>query len=72
MISWNKSSYSFVDECVEVGIEWDKSSYSYDIGTCVEVGVQNAVRHVRDTENRELGYLTFPAGELGALMGALR
>lgn len=50
-------------------IDWHKSTYSYDIGTCVEVGVQEDVRHVRDTENRELGYLTFPASELVALNG---
>ncbi len=50
-------------------IDWHKSTYSYDIGTCVEVGVQEDVRHVRDTENRELGYLSFPASELVALNG---
>lgn len=53
-------------------IEWAKASYSYDIGACVEVGAEEGVRHMRDTENRELGYLTFEAGELGALLGVVR
>ena len=53
-------------------ITWSKASYSYDIGACVEVGVQDEIRHVRDTENRELGYLTFPASEMLALNGVTR
>jgi len=53
-------------------IDWTKASYSYAIGTCVEVGAQAGTRHLRDTENRELGHLTFEASELGALLGVVR
>ncbi|MEU0237712.1 DUF397 domain-containing protein [Nocardiopsis sp. NPDC006198] len=50
---------------------WHKSSYSGNAGSeCVEVseGVQT---RVRDTQHREHGHLSLPAGEWGALLGAL-
>lgn len=51
--------------------EYRKSSYSYDVGACVEVSA-GAQTCIRDTENRELGHLAFPAGEFAALVGGVR
>ncbi|WP_082376451.1 DUF397 domain-containing protein [Nocardiopsis sp. NRRL B-16309] len=52
-------------------LSWHKSSYSGgNGGDCVEVA-EGAATAVRDTQNRELGYLTFPGGEWTALLGML-
>ncbi|WP_372497199.1 DUF397 domain-containing protein [Nocardiopsis dassonvillei] len=51
---------------------WHKSSYSGAQGECVEVNetaVAEAVL-VRDTQNRDLGCLSFPGGEWSAFLGA--
>lgn len=50
---------------------YHKSSHSYDEGACVEVSA-GAQTCIRDTENRELGHLAFPAGEFAALVGGVR
>ena len=50
---------------------WHKSSYSANGGNCVEV-TEGLVTGIRDTQNRDLGYLTVPAPEWSALVGALR
>ncbi|MEV2275535.1 DUF397 domain-containing protein [Nocardiopsis sp. NPDC049922] len=46
---------------------WHKSSHSSGEGECVEVA-EGAVTAVRDTQNRESGYLEFPAQEWKALL----
>ena len=51
---------------------WHKSSYSYDIGTCLEHRTDGHTAHVRDTENREHGHLTFERGEWTALLSSVR
>ena len=51
---------------------WHTSSYSNaQGGQCVEVSEGNTT-HVRDTQNRELGHLSVPAREWGALLHAMR
>ncbi|WP_435108714.1 DUF397 domain-containing protein [Nocardiopsis synnemataformans] len=50
---------------------WHKASYSSGSGSCVEVS-EGSETLVRDTQNRELGYLTVPASEWNALMNAVR
>ncbi|MDE3719863.1 DUF397 domain-containing protein [Nocardiopsis sp. N85] len=52
---------------------WRKSSYSGNQGgDCVEVADTPAHVHVRDTQNRSLGHLTFPSSDWGALLSTLR
>ncbi|MDT0327623.1 DUF397 domain-containing protein [Nocardiopsis lambiniae] len=52
---------------------WRKSSYSGNQGGhCVEVADTPAHVHVRDTQNRPLGHLTFPSSDWGALLSLLR
>ncbi|WP_304452934.1 DUF397 domain-containing protein [Nocardiopsis sp. YSL2] len=41
---------------------WHKSKYSQGVSNCVEVA-EGAETAVRDTQNRDLGYLLFGAGE---------
>jgi hypothetical protein len=51
---------------------WHKSSYSDGGGgNCVEVSEGRKVL-VRDTQNRELGHLGFPATEWAELMSTVR
>ncbi|MFD6097849.1 DUF397 domain-containing protein [Nocardiopsis flavescens] len=50
--------------------KWHKSSYSGAQSDCVEV-TEGAVTSIRDTRNRELGYLSFPGGEWTALLNAV-
>ena len=52
--------------------QWRKSSYSDTGGNCVECRATGAAAHVRDTQNRERGHLTFPAGEWAALLADVR
>ena len=70
---WRKSSYSSnTGACVEVAQGWRKSSYSGDGPSCVEVADAHSHVHVRDTQNRPLGHLTFPGADWNALLAALR
>ncbi|MEV2276777.1 DUF397 domain-containing protein [Nocardiopsis sp. NPDC049922] len=48
--------------------EFHKSSYSSSGGNCVEVS-EGRDTLVRDTVNREAGYLTFPTSEWRAFLG---
>ena len=51
---------------------WHKSSFSGpNDPNCVEVA-EGATTAVRDTQNRELGHLAFPAGEWASLVDSLR
>lgn len=50
---------------------WHKSSYSGSSGSCVEVS-EGAQVLVRDTQNRSLGYLAFPAEAWTFLMTVVR
>jgi hypothetical protein len=52
---------------------WHKSSYSGNQGGhCVEVADTDTAVHIRDTQNRALGHLTFPSSDWGALLSTLR
>ncbi|GAA4895029.1 DUF397 domain-containing protein [Streptomonospora salina] len=52
---------------------WRKSSYSGNQGgDCVEVADERHRVHVRDTRNRELGHLSFPAASWRAFIAALK
>ncbi|MEV2279342.1 DUF397 domain-containing protein [Nocardiopsis sp. NPDC049922] len=51
--------------------EWHKSSYSQTGGNCVEVA-EGSVTGIRDTQNRDLGHLSVPAGEWAALLTSMR
>lgn len=52
---------------------WRKSSYSGNQGgDCVEVAETSRQVHVRDTQNRSLGRLSFPGSDWGALLASLR
>ena len=74
MAEWRKSSYSSnTGACVEIALNWHKSSYSGNQGgDCVEVAETSHQVHVRDTQNRPLGHLTFPASGWGSLLASLR
>lgn len=81
MFEWRKSSYSSnTGACVEVArvVEqppqgWRKSSYSGNQGGhCVEVAETASRVHVRDTQNRDLGHLTFPGSDWSSLLASLR
>ncbi|ADH68181.1 MULTISPECIES: DUF397 domain-containing protein [Nocardiopsis] len=50
---------------------WHKASYSAASGNCVEVS-EGSETLVRDTQNRELGYLSAQASEWTALLAAVR
>lgn len=50
---------------------WHKSSYSADKGSCVEVAESDIVL-VRDTQNRDLGHLSFSAPEWQAFLDEVR
>lgn len=49
-----------------------KSSYSQPTGNCVEVADLPDGTAVRDTQNREVGHLTFPGAEWSALLSSVR
>lgn len=49
--------------------DWHKSSYSGNDGECVEVR-EGVHTDVRDTQNRDAGFLTVPAREWMALLQA--
>ena len=52
---------------------WRKSSYSGNQGGhCVEVADTVTHIHVRDTQNRTLGQLSFPTPDWRALLSSLR
>ncbi|WP_017574344.1 DUF397 domain-containing protein [Nocardiopsis kunsanensis] len=52
---------------------WHKSSYSGNQGGhCVEVAETPDQVHVRDTQNRALGHLTFSSSGWGSLLASLR
>ncbi|MEU3230994.1 DUF397 domain-containing protein [Nocardiopsis alba] len=48
--------------------QWHKSSYSGGTNNCVEVRETPTVVHMRDTQNRDLGHLSFPTEEWTALL----
>ncbi|QVJ03116.1 DUF397 domain-containing protein [Nocardiopsis eucommiae] len=68
---FDKSSYSDRNNCVEVA-RFRKSSYSATQNDCVEVADLPTGAAVRDTQNRELGTLTFPSHEWSALLRVSR
>ncbi|WP_087096022.1 DUF397 domain-containing protein [Nocardiopsis sp. JB363] len=51
--------------------EFHKSSYSANESACVEVS-EGAHTCVRDTQNKEAGYLVFPAAEWSTLLELTR
>jgi hypothetical protein len=53
-------------------LEFRKSSYSANESACVEVADAPGMSAVRDTQNRELGHLEFPAAEWRALTASVR
>ncbi|MCP3015494.1 DUF397 domain-containing protein [Nocardiopsis dassonvillei] len=72
---WRKSTYSRGDtNCVEARLNtpsWHKSTYSAGETNCVEVA-EGVTTAVRDTQNRELGHLSFTAAEWTALVDSLK
>lgn len=50
--------------------DWHKSSYSGGNNECVEAREHQAGADVRDTQNRELGHLTFNRAEWNAFVEA--
>ncbi|WP_435111384.1 DUF397 domain-containing protein [Nocardiopsis synnemataformans] len=53
--------------------EWHKSSYSSGVNNdCVEVAEGRTGTWVRDTQNRELGHLTFTTPEWTSLLNTLK
>jgi hypothetical protein len=74
VFGWRTSSYSRNSggDCVEVG--WHISSYSASTGgNCVEAGpVLNGPQRfaVRDSTQRDLGFLSFPSAEWGTFLRA--
>jgi Domain of unknown function (DUF397). len=50
---------------------WHTSSYTHEEAACVEVS-EGPVTGVRDSKNRDLGALFFPAGEWAAFVRAVR
>lgn len=69
---WFKSSYSQGEAaCVEVAhmpTSFRKSSYSGSSGNCVEIADTPGFSAVRDTQNRDLGTLTFGSAEWRAFL----
>ncbi|RKS05548.1 uncharacterized protein DUF397 [Nocardiopsis sp. Huas11] len=51
--------------------DWHKSSYSPNGANCVEAREHAGGADVRDTQNRELGHITVPAGQWIALLAGL-
>jgi hypothetical protein len=54
------------------GAAWRKASYSADQTACVEVADTPAFSAVRDTQNRDLGALTFGPAEWRAFLSTAR
>ncbi|MEU1898570.1 DUF397 domain-containing protein [Nocardiopsis dassonvillei] len=52
--------------------DWHKSKYSSGGQNCVEARESAEGADIRDTQNRELGYLSAPAPEWTALLAAIR
>ncbi|WP_116248137.1 DUF397 domain-containing protein [Nocardiopsis sp. FIRDI 009] len=52
--------------------EWHKSSYSATDVRCVEVKEMSDSVLMRDTQNRELGHLSFTLPEWGSFLGDLK
>ncbi len=50
---------------------WHKSTYSAGDTNCVEVA-EGVTTAMRDTQNRELGHLTFAASEWTALVDSIK
>ncbi|MET9795997.1 DUF397 domain-containing protein [Nocardiopsis alba] len=50
--------------------DWHKSSYSTSGSNCVEARERTSGADVRDTQNREAGYLSFSSDEWTALLRA--
>ncbi|WP_370011155.1 DUF397 domain-containing protein [Nocardiopsis sp. LDBS0036] len=50
---------------------WHKSTYSRGDTTCVEVA-EGVTTAMRDTQNRDLGHLSFSATEWTALVDSLK
>lgn len=50
---------------------WHKSTYTTERGACVEVS-EGPLTGVRDSKNRDLGALFFPAGEWVVFLRAAR
>ncbi|GHC95413.1 hypothetical protein GCM10007079_47080 [Nocardiopsis terrae] len=48
--------------------DWHKSSYSGGTNECVEAREHETGADVRDTQNRELGYLSFTRAEWNAFV----
>jgi hypothetical protein len=73
--SWYKSTYSKAEtNCLEACLtapSWHKSTYSSGDTNCVEVA-EGVTTAVRDTQNRELGHLSFSATEWTALVDSLK
>ena len=53
---------------MNVNLEFRKSSYSGGNGNCVEVADTSGFSVVRDTQNRDLGVLTFGSAEWYAFL----
>ncbi|WP_444961214.1 DUF397 domain-containing protein [Nocardiopsis sp. M1B1] len=51
--------------------DWHKSSYSATGSNCVEAREHAGGADVRDTQNREHGYITVPASQWVALLAGL-
>lgn len=52
---------------------WKKSTFSHgNGGNCVEAKAVTNGAAVRDTQNRNLGYLVAPQGEWNALLATLK
>lgn len=51
---------------------WHKSSYSAGAENCVEVREYMAGADVQDTQNRQLGHLSFSASEWHAFLDEVR
>ncbi|MFE3456250.1 DUF397 domain-containing protein [Nocardiopsis aegyptia] len=52
-------------------MDWHTSSHSGNEGHCVEVA-EGVMTSVRDTQNRDLGQLSFDTQEWSALIDAVR
>ncbi|WP_028649020.1 DUF397 domain-containing protein [Nocardiopsis sp. CNT312] len=52
--------------------DWHKSTYSNTGGHCVEVRELATGTLVRDTQNRALGHLEFPADQWAGLLASVR
>jgi hypothetical protein len=52
-------------------MDWHTSSHSGNEGHCVEVA-KGVMTGVRDTQNRDLGQLSFDSQEWSALVNAVR